>query len=35
MKSSKVAGETNLEGLYSVIADQIDEVIEVIPPVTS
>lgn len=32
MKSGKVAGETNLGGLYSVIADQIDGVI---PPVTS
>ena len=32
MKSGEVAGETNLEGLYSVIADQIDGVI---PPVTS
>lgn len=32
MNSGEVAGETNLGGLYSVIADQIDGVI---PPVTS
>lgn len=32
MKSGKVAGGMNLEGFYSVIADQIDGVI---PPVTS